>query len=131
MTHKILIADDEPNIVVSLEYLLKTARNLVNKKRRSGDGKLLDASDEGKLLDAARKAEVLPYLATLGDSGVPIVYVTHSLEEAARLADHTNAAPFGTAGSPEGARMRPKVRNPIPATRPSYRRAPGACRAGF
>lgn len=39
-------------------------------------------------LDAARKAEVLPYLATLGDSGVPIVYVTHSLEEAARLADH-------------------------------------------
>jgi molybdate transport system ATP-binding protein len=39
-------------------------------------------------LDAARKAEVLPYLAALGDSGVPIVYVTHALEEAARLADH-------------------------------------------
>lgn len=39
-------------------------------------------------LDAARKAEVLPYLASLSDSGVPIVYVTHSLDEAARLADH-------------------------------------------
>lgn len=39
-------------------------------------------------LDAARKAEVLPYLAALSGSGVPIVYVTHSLDEAARLADH-------------------------------------------
>ncbi len=39
-------------------------------------------------LDVARKAEVLPYLSTLSDSGVPIVYVTHSLDEAARLADH-------------------------------------------
>ncbi len=39
-------------------------------------------------LDVARKAEVLPYLAALGDSGVPIVYVTHALDEAARLADH-------------------------------------------
>ena len=38
-------------------------------------------------LDVARKAEVLPYLAALSDSGVPIVYVTHSLDEAARLAD--------------------------------------------
>jgi molybdate transport system ATP-binding protein len=39
-------------------------------------------------LDVARKAEVLPYLSALSDSGVPIVYVTHSLDEAARLADH-------------------------------------------
>jgi molybdate transport system ATP-binding protein len=39
-------------------------------------------------LDAARKAEVLPYLCALSDSGVPMVYVTHSLDEAARLADH-------------------------------------------
>lgn len=39
-------------------------------------------------LDAERKNEVLPYLETLGRGGVPIVYVTHSIDEAARLADH-------------------------------------------
>jgi molybdate transport system ATP-binding protein len=39
-------------------------------------------------LDASRKAEVLPYLEALGRGGVPIVYVTHALDEAARLADH-------------------------------------------
>ena len=39
-------------------------------------------------LDAARKAEVLPYLEALADRGLPIVYVTHALDEAARLADH-------------------------------------------
>lgn len=39
-------------------------------------------------LDAARKAEVLPYLETLSRTGVPMVYVTHALDEAARLADH-------------------------------------------
>ena len=40
-------------------------------------------------LDGPRKAEVLPYLERLTRvSGVPMVYVTHALEEAARLADH-------------------------------------------
>ena len=39
-------------------------------------------------LDAARKAEVLPYLEALAHGGVPIVYVTHALDEAARLARH-------------------------------------------
>ena len=40
-------------------------------------------------LDAARKAEILPYLERLNrESGVPLVYVTHALDEAARLADH-------------------------------------------
>ena len=39
-------------------------------------------------LDAARKAEVLPCLERLGQAGVPVVYVTHALDEAARLADH-------------------------------------------
>jgi molybdate transport system ATP-binding protein len=39
-------------------------------------------------LDAARKAEVLPYLEALAGRGLPIVYVTHALDEAARLADH-------------------------------------------
>ncbi len=39
-------------------------------------------------LDVARKAEVLPYLEAMAKGGVPIVYVTHALDEAARLADH-------------------------------------------
>jgi molybdate transport system ATP-binding protein len=39
-------------------------------------------------LDAARKADVLPYLEALSRKGVPMVYVTHALDEAARLADH-------------------------------------------
>lgn len=38
-------------------------------------------------LDEARKAEILPYIERLRDeSGVPIVYVSHSLAEVARLA---------------------------------------------
>lgn len=40
-------------------------------------------------LDAQRKAEVLPFLERLNrESGVPMVYVTHAMDEAARLADH-------------------------------------------
>jgi molybdate transport system ATP-binding protein len=40
-------------------------------------------------LDAARKAEILPYLERLQrELALPILYVTHSLDEVARLADH-------------------------------------------
>lgn len=40
-------------------------------------------------LDAARKAEILPWLEQLHESlDIPVVYVTHSLDEVARLADH-------------------------------------------
>ena len=39
-------------------------------------------------LDAARKEEILPFLLRLrGEARVPIVYVTHSLDEVSRLAD--------------------------------------------
>ena len=39
-------------------------------------------------LDEARKAEILPYIERLRDeAGVPIVYVSHSVAEVARLAD--------------------------------------------
>lgn len=39
-------------------------------------------------LDAARKAEILPYLEKLRDDArLPMIYVTHSLEEVMRLAD--------------------------------------------
>lgn len=40
-------------------------------------------------LDAARKAEILPYLERLNrQAQVPVVYVTHAHDEAARLADY-------------------------------------------
>ncbi len=40
-------------------------------------------------LDAARKAEVLPYLEALQrELKIPVLYVTHSLDEVARLASH-------------------------------------------
>jgi len=40
-------------------------------------------------LDAKRKAEVLPYLDRLHEElGIPVVYVSHSIDEVARLADH-------------------------------------------
>lgn len=40
-------------------------------------------------LDPARKAEILPYLESLNrELGLPMIYVTHALDEAARLADH-------------------------------------------
>ena len=40
-------------------------------------------------LDAERKAEILPYLERLHRSlALPIVYVTHAMDEVARLADH-------------------------------------------
>ncbi|WP_415403787.1 molybdenum ABC transporter ATP-binding protein [Tateyamaria sp. SN3-11] len=40
-------------------------------------------------LDGPRKAEILPYLDRLkSDAGVPILYVSHAVDEVARLADH-------------------------------------------
>lgn len=40
-------------------------------------------------LDAPRKAEILPYLESLRDEArVPILYVSHSIDEVARLASH-------------------------------------------
>lgn len=40
-------------------------------------------------LDAARKAEILPYLESLSrELAIPILYVSHAVDEVARLADH-------------------------------------------
>ncbi len=40
-------------------------------------------------LDAARKAEVLPYLQRLhNELDIPVLYVSHAIDEIARLADH-------------------------------------------
>ncbi|HEX4446237.1 MAG TPA: molybdenum ABC transporter ATP-binding protein [Polyangiaceae bacterium] len=40
-------------------------------------------------LDGARKQEILPYLERLRDElAIPVVYVSHAMDEVARLADH-------------------------------------------
>ena len=40
-------------------------------------------------LDAARKNEILPYLERLhANRSIPIIYVSHNLEEICRLCDH-------------------------------------------
>lgn len=40
-------------------------------------------------LDAQRRSEILPFLETVRrDAGIPILYVTHAVEEVARLADY-------------------------------------------
>ena len=40
-------------------------------------------------LDAQRRAEILPYLETIrAQANIPVLYVTHAVEEAARLADY-------------------------------------------
>ncbi len=51
--------------------------------------KLLLMDEPLAALDAKRKAEVLPYLDRLhAELGIPLVYVSHSIDEVARLADH-------------------------------------------
>lgn len=57
-------------------------------------------------LDAPRKQEIFPYLERLRDElSIPIIYVSHSLEEIARLADHLVVLEAGrvTAAGPLGA----------------------------
>lgn len=40
-------------------------------------------------LDAGRRGDILPYLETIRrQAGIPMLYVTHAVDEAARLADH-------------------------------------------
>lgn len=53
------------------------------------DPRLLLMDEPLAALDAPRKAEILPYLDRLkAETGVPILYVSHAVDEVARLADH-------------------------------------------
>ncbi len=53
------------------------------------DPRLLLMDEPLAALDTARKAEILPYLDRLkAETGVPILYVSHAVDEVARLADH-------------------------------------------
>jgi molybdate transport system ATP-binding protein len=63
-------------------------------KQRIGIGRALLAKPQLLLLDEplasldrVRKAEILPYLERLRDSGIPMVYVTHATDEVERVAD--------------------------------------------
>ena len=75
-------------------------------------------------LDEARKAEILPYIERLRDeAGIPIVYVSHSIAEVARLATDIVVLAAGrvVASGPAAevlARARPRCRRRT-ATRPA------------
>lgn len=59
------------------------ARALVSNPR------LLLLDEPLSALDAPRRAEILPYLeAVRREAGIPVLYVTHAIEEVARMADH-------------------------------------------
>jgi molybdate transport system ATP-binding protein len=97
-------APDAPAIRFDDVVELLGIRNLLERKPRTLSGgerqraaigrallaqpRLLAMDEPLASLDAQRKAEILPYLARLGPAlGLPILYVTHALDEVARLAD--------------------------------------------
>jgi molybdate transport system ATP-binding protein len=92
-------APDEAHIVglLGLESLLNRQPGTLSggEQQRVAIGRALLASPRLLLLDepmasvdVARRAEILPYLARVReDAGIPIVYVSHTLAEVARLAD--------------------------------------------
>jgi molybdate transport system ATP-binding protein len=55
----------------------------------AGQPRLLLMDEPLAALDAARKAEILPYLERLHQAlALPVVYVSHAMDEVTRLADH-------------------------------------------
>ena len=70
-------------------------------------------------LDEARKAEILPYIERLRDqSRVPIVYVSHSIAEVARLATTIVLLSEGKVAAVGPDRRGHAPARPVPADRP-------------
>ena len=90
------VAFDQAVAVLGLSQLLdrKPATLSGGERQRAAIGRALLSAPEVLLLDeplssldAARKLEILPLIESVRDEfGVPIVYVSHSVEEVARLA---------------------------------------------
>jgi molybdate transport system ATP-binding protein len=71
-------------------------------------------------LDAARKAEILPYLERLHrELEVPIVYVTHAMDEVARLADQLVLLHQGSVLA-AGPLVEVLSRTDLPTAQPAY-----------
>jgi molybdate transport system ATP-binding protein len=99
---------DLPRLIelLGIGHLLERKPRLLSggEQQRVAIGRALAASPRLMLmdeplasLDDARKAEILPYVERLRDeAGIPIVYVSHSVAEVARLATHVVALDAGS-----------------------------------
>lgn len=90
LEHAIALLDLEPLLERSVQNLSGGERQRVAIARAlSVSPQILLMDEPLAALDQERKREILPYLETLQQTlDIPILYVSHSLEEVAQLADH-------------------------------------------
>jgi molybdate transport system ATP-binding protein len=114
---------DEVLVLLGLEPLLKRRTHQLSGGERQrvalgrallSQPRLLLLDEPLAALDAARREEVLPYLETLRDRlSIPMVFVSHQLEEVLRLATHVALMEAGeiiASGSLGEISLRPEFR---------------------